>query len=31
MDPEYDQPGLADLISDIDDQIAQVEADSNFF
>jgi hypothetical protein len=31
MDPEYDQPGLADLMSDIDDQIGQLEADSNFF
>jgi hypothetical protein len=26
MDPEYDQPGLADLISDIEDQIGQLHA-----
>jgi hypothetical protein len=30
MNPEYDQPGLADLISDIEDQIAQVEAALQF-
>jgi hypothetical protein len=30
MDPEYDQPGLADLISDIEDQIAQVDAALQF-
>jgi hypothetical protein len=26
MDPEYDQPGLVDLMSDTEDHIAQVEA-----
>jgi hypothetical protein len=30
MDPEYDQPGLADLMSDIEDQIAQVNAALQF-
>ena len=30
MDPEYDQPGLVDLISDIEDQIAQLDAALQF-
>lgn len=30
MDPEYDQPGLADLISDIEDQIEQLDAALQF-
>ena len=30
MDPEYDQPGLADLISDIEDQIGQLDAALQF-
>jgi hypothetical protein len=30
MDPEYDQPGLVDLMSDIEDQIAQVDAALQF-
>ena len=30
MDPEYDQPGLADLISDIEDQIGQLDAALHF-
>jgi hypothetical protein len=30
MDPEYDQPGLADLISDIEDQIVQLDAALQF-
>ena len=30
MDPEYDQPGLADLMSDIEDQIGQVDAALQF-
>lgn len=30
MDPKYDQPGLADLICDIEDQIAQVDAALQF-
>ncbi|MFL6479658.1 MAG: hypothetical protein ACJ70S_00930 [Nitrososphaera sp.] len=30
MDPQYDQPGLADLISDIEDQIGQVDAALQF-
>jgi hypothetical protein len=30
MDPQYDQPGLADLTSDIEDQIAQVQAALQF-
>jgi hypothetical protein len=30
MDPQYDQPGLADLISDIEDQIGQLDAALQF-
>jgi hypothetical protein len=30
MDPEYDQLGLADLMSDIEDQISQVDAALQF-
>src|ERR671916_675134 len=30
MDPQYDQPGLEDLTSDIEDQIAQVHAALQF-
>ncbi|HET6716236.1 MAG TPA: hypothetical protein VFY68_05180 [Nitrososphaeraceae archaeon] len=30
MDPEYDQPGLVDLISDIEDHIGQVDAALQF-
>ena len=30
MDPEYDQPSLADLISDIEDQIGQLDAALQF-
>ena len=30
MDPQYDQPGLADLMSDIEDQISQVDAALQF-
>jgi hypothetical protein len=30
MDPQYDQPGLEDLKSDIEDQIAQVQAALQF-
>jgi hypothetical protein len=30
MDPEYDQPGLADLIGDIEDQIGQLDAALQF-
>jgi hypothetical protein len=30
MDPEYDQPGLVDLISDIGDHIGQVDAALQF-
>jgi hypothetical protein len=30
MDPEYDQPGLADLVSDIEDQIGQLDAALQF-
>jgi hypothetical protein len=30
MDPEYDQPGLVDLMSDTEDQIAQVDAALQF-
>src|ERR687885_621448 len=30
MDPEYDQPGLVDLIIDIEDQIAQLDAALQF-
>jgi hypothetical protein len=30
MDPEYDQPGLADLMSDIEDQIGQLDAALQF-
>ncbi len=30
MDPQYDQPGLEDLTSDIEDQIAQVQAALHF-
>jgi hypothetical protein len=30
MDPQYDQPGLEDLTSDIEDQIAQVQAALQF-
>jgi hypothetical protein len=30
MDPQYDQPGLADLISDIEDQIEQLDAALQF-
>jgi hypothetical protein len=30
MDPQYDQPGLADLISDIEDQIGRVDAALQF-
>jgi len=30
MDPQYDQPGLEDLTSDIEDQIAQVQAALDF-
>ncbi len=30
MDPEYDQPGLADLMSDIEDQIGQLNAALQF-
>jgi hypothetical protein len=30
MDPEYDQPGLADLISDIGDHIGQLDAALQF-
>ena len=30
MDPQYDQPGLVDLMSDIEDQIGQVDAALQF-
>jgi hypothetical protein len=30
MDPQYDQPGLEDLTSDIEDQIAQIQAALQF-
>src|SRR5829696_1983566 len=30
MDPKYDQPGLADLISDIEDQVGQLDAALQF-
>jgi hypothetical protein len=30
MDPQYDQPGLEDLTSDIEDQIAQIRAALQF-
>jgi hypothetical protein len=30
MDPQYDQPGLVDLIIDIEDQIAQLDAALQF-
>jgi uncharacterized protein Smg (DUF494 family) len=30
MDPQYDQPGLEDLTSDIGDQIAQIQAALQF-
>jgi hypothetical protein len=30
MDPEYDQPGLEDLISDIGDHIRQLDAALQF-
>jgi hypothetical protein len=30
VDPEYDQPGLADLMSDIEDQIVQLDAALQF-
>lgn len=30
VDPEYDQPGLEDLMSDIEDQIAQLDAALQF-
>ena len=30
MDPKYDQPGLADLTSDIDDQVGQLDAALQF-
>ena len=30
MDPEYDQPGLVDLTSDIEDQIGQLDAALQF-
>jgi hypothetical protein len=30
MDPQYDQPGLVDLMSDIGDQIGQLDASLQF-